>query len=109
MRRVPRGLYLVRWVRVKGRVRLAVGVGVCNLLGSNYNLNHNPNVQGDNIITNMKVQYHTSCCDNIPLTLDISTECIPELETVDDDRDNLRVNWSKLSAAIVEEYTRNTS
>ena len=51
----------------------------------------------------MKVQYHTSCGDHIPLTLDISTECIPELETVDDDSDNLRVNWSKRSAANLEE------
>ena len=57
----------------------------------------------------MKVQYHTSCCDHIPLTLDISTECIPELETVGDDSDNLRVNWSNMSAANVEEYTRNTA
>ena len=63
---------------------------------------------GHNLITNMKVQYHTSCCDHIPLTLDISTECIPELETVGDDNDNLRVNWSKMSAANLEEYTRNT-
>ena len=63
---------------------------------------------GHNLITNMKVQYHTSCCDHIPLTLDISTECIPELETVDDDNDNFRVNWSKMSAANLEEYTRNT-
>ena len=53
----------------------------------------------------MTVQYHTSCGDHIPLTLDISTECIPELETVGDDSDNLRVNWSKMSAAILEEYT----
>ena len=37
---------------------------------------------GHNLITNMKVQYHTSFGDHIPLTLDISTECIPELETV---------------------------
>ena len=65
---------------------------------------------GHNLITNMKVQYHTSCGDNIPLTLDIyiSTECIPELETVDDDSDNLRVNWSKMSAANLEAYNRNT-
>ena len=63
---------------------------------------------GHNLITNMKVQYHTSCCDHIPLTLDISTECIPELETVGDDNDNLRVNWSKMSAANLEESTRNT-
>ena len=58
----------------------------------------------------MKVQYHTSCGDHIPLTLDISTEsqCIPELETVGDDNDNLRVNWSKMSADNLEEYTRNT-
>ena len=56
----------------------------------------------------MKVQYQTSCGDHIPLTLDISTECIPELETVDDDSDNLRVNWSKMSAANLEEYIRNT-
>ena len=46
-------------------------------------------------------QYH-DCCDHIPLTLDISTECIPELETVDDDSDNLRVNWSKMSPANLE-------
>ena len=63
---------------------------------------------GHNLITNMKVQYHTSCGDHIPLTLDISTECIPELETVGDDSDNLRVNWSKMYAANLEEYTRNT-
>ena len=63
---------------------------------------------GRNLITNMKVQYDTSCCDHIPLTLDISTACIPELETVGDDNDNLRVNWSKMSAASLEEYTRNT-
>ena len=63
---------------------------------------------GHNLITNMKVQYHTGCCDHIPLTLDISTECIPELETVGDDNDNLRVNWNKMSAANLEEYTRNT-
>ena len=59
-------------------------------------------------ITNMKVQYHTSCCDHIPLTLDKPTECIPELETVGDGSDHLRVNWSKTSAANSEEYTRNT-
>ena len=60
---------------------------------------------GHNLTTNMKVQYHTSCGDHIPLTLDISrpTVCIPELETVDDDSDNLRVNWSKMSAANLEE------
>ena len=34
--------------------------------------------------------------------------CIRELETVDDDNDNLRVNWSKMSAANLEEYTGNT-
>ena len=56
----------------------------------------------------MKMQYHTSCCDHIPLTLDISTEFIPELETVGDDNDNLIVNWSKMSAANLEEYTGNS-
>ena len=56
------------------------------------------------LVKYMAVLYSTCCSDHIPITVDIAIASIPVLEVPSDDKINLCINWSKLSAADKDTY-----